>query len=242
MKRSNYFWGLFLILIAFILFGQIFNFFSFGPNLVNLILSIALIALSIANMPRLNFFGIVFPLAAAIILNGRYFNVESQTWPILWASFFLSAGLSVLFKRRKTHGKNHFTYTSSSDDTYQEGSYTEHNEENLNAEFVQINATFADRTRYVRSQNLRGAHIDNTMGALRVYFNEATFNENGCRITVSCTMGQVILYVPRSVNINNQINNTLASVNDQQQGYNPEGLSVLVDGEVTLGEVKIVYL
>ncbi|MDE8314901.1 hypothetical protein PT169_07150 [Erysipelothrix rhusiopathiae] len=255
MKKNDYFWGFVLVLLAFGLFGSAFNLYSFGPNAFKIAFTVALVAFAISNMPKLNFFGIVYPLTLALWINRVYFNIHGNGGTLFWASTFLAVGLSVIFKRRKRHvnfQKYESYRESSSYATDEDGNQYEYHTGTQNsrsgyrdddhADYINIEALFTDRTRYIRSKNFTGGYIDNTFASLSIYFDQAQFNPAGAQLEVSCAFGQVKLFIPYNINVINNIDNTLASVSDPHRNTIVDGPTLTLTGDVTLGEIKIVYV
>ena len=254
MKKKDYFWGFVLVLVALGLFGSAFNLYNFGPNAFQIAFTVALVAFAISNMPKLNFFGIVYPLTLALWINRIYFNIRGNGWLLFWASTFLAIGLSVIFKRRKhqvnfknyesfkeTHSSNYATDEDGNHYEYHTGDGTRYRDDD-HADFINIETLFTDRTRYIRSDNFTGGYIDNTFASLSIYFDQARFNPAGAQLDINCAFGQVKLFLPYNINVINNIDNTLGSVNDPHRRTVVDGPTLTLNGDVTLGELKIVYV
>ena len=272
MRKKNYYWGIIFTVLGFILLGNAFNLFTATPSLFTIIITVLLVASSLSNMPRLNFFGIIMPIIVAVIINREILNISDSlnSWWLILSGVFLSLGLQSLIRKRPKSGNysnydtysSKFTYTKDDDDDEEviiidndtddfENEYKkeafkykdkESYSETIDPDYVRINATFTDRTRYVRAENFTDGSIENDFGSLRVYFDQATFNPNGAHLNVECNFGQVVIYLPRNINVINNISATLGGVTDDfnRPGYNAPTL--VIDGDANFGNIKIIYL
>ncbi|QIK70559.1 hypothetical protein G7062_09705 [Erysipelothrix sp. HDW6C] len=269
MKKRNLFWGLFFTVIAVALFGQMFNFFTLGTSVFNLFLTALLVIFAISNLPSLNFFGIVMPLTYALYINSKFFNFDPSFWQMTFAGLLLSIGLQMIFKRPrvrvfKYNDYNDYDYSNRSEDNFGyskknddfvEASFTETNsdssgekdsratyEEDSNNEKVRISANFTDRTRYVRSTNFTDGSIENNFGSLRVYFDQSTFNRNGSKLYVDCNFGQIVLYLPSDLNVINNVSTTLGGIDDDFNRAHKDGPTLTIYGDVSFGNLKIIFI
>lgn len=273
MKKRNYYWGIIFTILGLILLGNAFNMFSETPNFFTIVITVLLIASSLSNMPRLNFFGIIMPVIVAVIINRNILNLSDSlnSWWLILSGVFISIGLQSLIHKRpkRTNYSNYdtystkFTYSNDDDDEdviiidsdeVKEDFKKEYNKEHfkykdresysetVDPDYVRINATFTDRTRYVRAENFTDGSIENDFGSLRVYFDQATFNPKGAHLYIDCNFGQVIIYLPRNINVINNISSTLGGVNDDFNRPNYDAPTLVLDGDVNFGNIKIIYL
>lgn len=239
MKKRDFFWGSFFIVIAVILIGNIFDLFYIGEGLFQIIITIFLIALAISNLPEMRFYGIIMPLSVALVLNQSYFGMRNNFWWILWAGFFLSAGLSLIFKpRRQKYFEKEFINGDGGFESYDEFK----SGDSENADFVRISTNFADRTRYLHSSNFKGGYIENNFGSVRVYFDQCALSETGANVQIDCNFGQILLYIPATMPVINNIHTTLGSVTDEFRRTEVSGPTLVLHGDVTFGNVKIIYI
>lgn len=275
MREKNYYWGFFLIIIAALMLGNFFNLFTIPGNMFSIVVTVMLIAFSLSNIPRLNFSGIIMPLIFAAVINKglirEHFGFEGNFWWLIIGGFFLSGGLSALFKRPRYKSRTEYTYSSSDsfgynstnddDDRVVDVEYTDHSEtpdeentandnrreranydESQTDDSIQISASFTDRTRYVRSSNFTKGAIANSFGSLRVYFDQSTFNPNGAKLDVNCSFGQVVLYLPHNINVINNISSTLGGLDDDFNRSSQNAPTLTINGDVAFGNIKIVYI
>ncbi len=227
MKKKNLFWGLLIILLALSSIASGLNILQDGPGVFRLALTALLFFLSISNISTLNFYGIFIPLAFALVLNQEFLNLHIESWPILFGSFLLSLGFSMIFSKRKLiHEKDSFT----------------NNSQTMSGDNIKIEANFSNSSRYVQADNLRYTSVENNFGSLSVYFNEVSFNESGATIKVECNFGNLQLYLPKEIQTQNNIQASLGSVNEELKAAISGGPIVYLDGNVSFGKVEIFYV
>ncbi|CAM3739351.1 LiaF transmembrane domain-containing protein [Erysipelothrix urinaevulpis] len=227
MKRKNVFWGLLILLFALTTLANGFNLFHGGPSLFRLALTALLFFFSISNLVDRNYYGIFMPLALILIINEQYLNINFETWPILLGAFLLSLAFSILFSKSKVV---QFEFDSANT------AYT------VNGENIKIDSNFNSSSRYVQSENLRYASIENNFGSLSVFFSDVHFNENGATIKVDCNFGNVKLYLPKDIQTHNNIQASLGSVNEEIRTPVQGAQAVYLDGDVSFGKVEIFYI
>lgn len=233
MKRKNVFWGLVIILLATSLLASGFNVFHTGPSLIRLILTALLFFASIASLSPLNFFGVLMPLAFALILNSEYLNMPLQTWPIIGGTLLLSLGLSVLFRRKKK-----FIFFGNTD----EGSKTGSNKQTVSGESIRVESNFNSSSRYVQGDNVRHVNLENNFGTLNVYFDQVHFNENGASIKVDNNFGSLNIFLPRNIKITNNIQSSLGSVDQEIHSNDSSGPMIYLEGDSSFGKVDIRFI
>ena len=233
MKKRNVFWGLLFLLLAASLLADGFNVFQNGPSLMKLGLTLLLFVASIGSLSPLNFFGVLMPLAFALILNAEYLGIYINNWPVIAGTFLLSLALTVLFKRRK---KINFYTNFNNGDSH--GKTTE----TIRGEEIKIESNFNSSSRYIQGDNIRNVVLEQNFGTLNVYFDKVSFNEEGARISVDCNFGTMNLFLPKNIRITNSITTSLASVNQDMFNSESTALHVYLDGDVSFGRVNIHFI
>lgn len=243
MKKRNL-WGLFLIFCAFYLIADVAGWLVNMPGLFTTVVSMLLIGVSLSSVMKMDFYGMIMPLSFIAVLFSEKLNIDENTWSIVFAAFLLSSGLSVLFKKKnkrkisysKNFGGNR-TFEFSSDD--EEGSDTQYSDE----DHLKVEVSFSSRTRYVRSDNFTRADLECDFGQLDVYFTDVQFNPVQSEIVVDCNFGNINLYLPSYISVDNRVEVTLGSNGDDGINHFVEGAPVLrISGDVTLGALNIYYI
>ncbi len=252
MKRKSITWGLILTLSGIALFANIFGWFPRDVDAFWMIITIALVALSLSAIPRLDFFGIVMPLGFALIFNQELVGLNEQGWSIFWASLILSIGLSTIFRKRRKpkiyYSKDYYSGHSREEDDRiididinlddeKKGSHHEYGGD----EDVSINNNFGDRSSYGHSSNLKRAELENNFCHLRVYFDQVTFSD-GCVINVSNNLGKLTLYLPKTCRYRSDVETTMGAVEDSERFNLESETYVYIKGEVNMGALEIIYI
>ena len=237
MKRHSIFWGVIVIAGGVLL---LLNALGIGSSfdLVPALGSLVLLAVSIASFAELNFVFGLLPLSVITFLWRDKIGIpDLQLWPILLAALLLGIGLSIIFGRFKKHkfekcweGHSHGEFTTSESITS--------GDEN---EFVNIESTFGEATKYIRSSNLKKVSIESSFSTTKVYFDQCQLSPEGASIYVDCNFASVILYIPRTWNIDNQAHAAFGSV-DGASMSSGDFVKVTLIGEVHFGSVMINYI
>lgn len=257
MKRRNFVWGAFLILAAVYIFADMFNYIPEGYSFFTTTVTILLVGLAISNLFDGSVFGVIMPLAFALMFNQGYFGLKDQGWSIFWASLLLSSGVSLLFKRRRIRFNIHSDSWSGSEEyshnrkekgdtidvEFRESDHTGSDEKRNTAEgeSVKFESNFADSSRYVQSDNLERANIEGNFGHLRVYFDQVTFAK-GAVINIECNFGKVSVYLPKEYTYSNELAASLGSISDPRSFTSTNSTLVSLRGDASFGEIEIIYI
>lgn len=237
MKKKNIFWGLAFIILSLTILGNITGIFGdYSP--IRLVWTGFLIAFAIKNLFDLSFAGVIFPLVIAFHINAvEVFNYTGKIFPIYLAGLFLSIGLSILFSKRRKFIKVRYSGKDYKNDSF--SSSKTHTSNNR----VWIENNFGDASRYIHSDNLTFASIECNFGNLRVYFDQAQLSMDGVDIEVECNFGKTTLYLPRDINLQNNLTSSLGSVRGEGSFvHNPENPTVFLNGEANFGDIEIILI
>ena len=108
MRERNIFWGILFVLGAIGLVIGKMGFLS-DVNPFSLGFSVILGAIIIDSLFRLNYAGILFPIAFLCIIYDKQLGITALTpWTVLIAALFGSIGLSMIFPKKNKFFKNLF--------------------------------------------------------------------------------------------------------------------------------------
>ncbi|MGL4912698.1 MAG: LiaF transmembrane domain-containing protein, partial [Romboutsia sp.] len=97
MKQRRIFGGVLLILGAISLVLNQLGYFE-GVNLFSIVVTIFLISIIAKNLFKMNFWGILFPIAFICIIYDKQLGITAITpWTVLIAALLGSVGLSMIF-------------------------------------------------------------------------------------------------------------------------------------------------
>lgn len=232
MKKRNIFWGVIFILIAACILFEKLGYFS-GINVFKVILAAGLCAILVENIPKLNFAGILFPIAFLAILFDEVLHIESLTpWPVLGIALFGSIGLSLIFPQKHKEYNGEYDSASFSGTTTQEFN-------NVIDGYVSFNSSI----KYIHSQNFERGNFKSSFGTLKVYFDQAVLNNNGATVEVNVSFGTITLFIPRSWNVQINAETSFGNIDEKGARTPVVDASVLyVTGEVSFGSLEIVYI
>lgn len=240
MRKHSIFWGIILLGGGVLL---LLNALGIGTQfeLVPMLGSLLLLAISVVSLVQLNFVLGFLPLAViAYLWRDNIGLPDKNIWLVFVAALLLGIGLSSIFwkaKRARFADRHHRGDKWGSGDWSSTGTVTSSED----GEFVDVDSNFGEHVKYVRSTNLKKVKIDGNFSSIKVYFDQCQISPEGVSIYVDCNFAGVVLYVPRTWNIDNQMHVFAGSV-DGITISSGDNTSIALIGEVHFGEVKIVYL
>jgi len=246
MRKHSIFWGIILLGGGVLL---LLNALGIGTqfDLVPMLGSILLLAISVVSLVQLNFVMGFLPLSViAYLWRDNIGLPDKNIWLVFVAALLLGIGLSSIFwkaKRARFAGRHHRGDKWGSGDKCGHGDWSSAGTvtSSEDGEFVDVDSNFGEHVKYVRSTNLKKVKIDGNFSSIKVYFDQCQISPEGATIYVDCNFAGVILYVPRTWNLDNQIHVFAGSV-DGITLSSGDYTSVALIGEVHFGEVKIVYI
>lgn len=236
MKKRNSLWGLSFVLVALLIIGDAFNLLTGLPGVFETVASVILLAIAIGNLGNMEFFGILMPLSAIVFINAEALGVYSQRWEIVLAAFFLSVGLKLMFRRKRSWQSRIFN--NDNEDT-KEGTFKSSKKNNG---FIFIKSNFSDHTKYVREDNFKEAQIECNFGSLKVYFNELNFNQAGSTINVESSFGKTRLFLPKNLNVVNHLSTTFGGASNESRFVGDEFPTVTLNGSANFGDISIHFI
>lgn len=236
MKNKTWFWGLFFVCAGAIIILNALNVWG-EIGVFRLLLGILMVPVIIKSIPGLHFGGILFPLAFLIILFAEELNLTMITpWPVLFTALFLTIGLSLVFKgrqygfhnfgRSRKHRKHGYINTTGS----------------IDEDEVSFGTSFGAGSKYLNSSNLRKAEFHCSFGALQIYFDNAQLSPEGATAHFEGSFCGIEIYIPRTWQVQNNIEVSLGSVEENNKGAVSEGPVLTLTGSVSLGGMEINYI
>jgi len=234
MKNSSkWFWGLFFIAGGAAIIVNQLGYFT-EISLFSMVFTIFLAAVFIKSTIHLNFFGMLFTIAALCIIYSEPLGLDSITpWPVLITAMLGSVGLSILFHKPGKYIRFHNHHNPNNFGEVINGA-----DENI----VDFGVTFGSSTKYVNSDNLEKANFSCSFGALAVYLDTAKVSKNGAVINIDASFSGVELYIPKSWNVTNSINATLSGVEERNRRYETTGPTVTLTGNAQFSGIEIIYI
>lgn len=246
-KRFNdLFWGIALIAIALGILAVAFGFIQTPTSRMVWTVLIGLVAL--ASLIKMNWFGFFFIAAVGLHINAEQLGIQS-VWVLYLAALLFSIGFQMIFF--KVFRKGPRIIINSDKEKFDKEINFDFNEykkyksssSDMSSDHIAIENNFSEQAKYIQSINLTSANIENNFGGLRVYFDQAQFNSDGCTVQVENNFGECTLYFPSNVSIDNRLESFLGSASDTGHYSNNANLGkVVITGESNFGNIKIVIV
>lgn len=237
-RNKDIFWALILIAIAIGILGVAFGYLTTPTT--RIIWSIVLGVFGIGSLIKLNWFGFFIIAAIIIHINKASIGVEGM-WPIYFAAILLAIGLQIITGRFTKKGPKVIINGEWEwgDRKFSANSGTS----SVSGDHIMIENNFSDQAKYVHSDKLQSAQIENNFGGLKVYFDQAQFSETGCTIHVENNFGKTSLFLPRNIRLDNQLKSSFGNVYDENIIMtDPSFPIVVVKGDSTFGSIDIHYV
>ncbi len=229
MRKERVFWGLFLVIAGIALVVSKLGYFA-GVNLFSLVATVFLVAIIIKSVFKMNFAGILFPLAFIGILFDDQLGITTITpWTVLIAATLGSIGLSIIFpKKKKWYGRS-YDYDCNVIDVEDDS-------------HIKLETLFSGSTKYVNSNSLEQVDLKCTFGGSTVYFDNATLKDGKAIVRLDINFAGVELYVPKTWTVVSNANVSLGGIDEKNKGIgNGENILTLV-GNVSFSGIEIIYI
>lgn len=233
MKEKRNMWGIVLILCAaFVLINQ-YNIFG-SINLFKILISIALVIVTMSGVKHRDFPTILFPIAFIIILFDKELGLQALTpFPILVAALLASVGLTLLFpKSFRSDSKRRIIDL---DDEHTEYSSTTDSE-------VRYSVTMGSGIKYINSSDFKSATLYNSFSGSKIYFDAAKVPSGHAAINVELSFSGLELYIPREWNLIQNIDCFLGGVEIKGTPVASGGPTVELNGRAKFGGITIYYV
>lgn len=232
----------FLVAAAFVIVG------SMGIlgeiSVFKLLLSFVLVLILIKSILKLRWTSVLFSAAFLAILHDSLLGIENLTpWPVLGAAFLGSIGLNMILGRNREPA--HFDFGGRNRGVKMDGNgvykvdESEHN--------FKCDVSFATITKYIKSQSLQNASINNSFGQVIIYFDEAVLDNGTANVRVINSFGNVKLYIPSDWEVVVKQSESFGHV----KTFNSDGImncviegsnKLYVSANTSFGDIEIHYI
>jgi len=232
MKKDRAFWGLLFVLLGVFLIISKLGYFPY-VNVFSLLLTIFLLVVIVKSILKLNFAGILFPIAFIYITYYKQIGLTSITpWTVLMAALFCSIGLSMIFNK---HTKS-FKFECNGEDYKFEKIDVE------DGSHVGLKNSFGGTIKYINTDNFEQADISCSFGGMKVYFDKATMSNNNAVVRINASFSGVELFVPKDWKIEDKTNVFLGSINEKNRGNQVTTNTLTLVGDIKFAGVEIIYI
>ena len=235
MKNKNWFWGIFFILTAVSIIAiQTGSFEQIGIQ--SLLIGAFLVAVIIASLVRLNFFGVFFPMSFLYMvfwqpLGLMYINY----WFVVLASVLVSIGFSIIFGKRQHYGNW--------DGCKKKPDY--HQIEDIDDNNPTASVRFGSSSKYLHADSFKTGRFYASFGELEIFFDQVQVNPEGAEILVDCSFGNIILNIPREWRIIDNIHVSLGELKNKARAsasISEDAPKITLTGNVSIGGLEIKYI
>lgn len=237
MKFKDWFWGLFFVIAAGVIIASQFGLFK-GIGLFTLICTVLLIPIIIKSLFTVNFFGIFFSLTVLALIYKEPLGIASiSPWAIIITAILASIGFSMIFHKKPED----FCHVHTCVHKCGEGE-PEVIETSEDGEVIDIKVHFGSAVKYIKTENLKQVNLSTSFGAASVYFDNAKIPFGTAKVNLDVSFSGVELYIPKTWKVVNNADTALGGIDEKNRKYESEGPTLVIDGNVRLGGVEIIYV
>ena len=232
MKKERIFLGVLFILAGIFLVISKLGYFP-DVNVFSLLLTVFLVVVIVKSLLRLNFAGILFPIAFLSIIYDKQLGITAITpWTVLIAALFGSIGLSMIFHKHinwVNHNHNCEDYKFEKIDVEDESNVTFKN-------------SFGASIKYINTDKFEQGDFDCSFGAMKVYFDNAVMSNENAIVRINASFSGIELYIPKTWNVNDKTNVFLGSVSEKNRNNQTTTNNLTLVGNVSFSGVEIIYI
>ena len=232
MKKERVFWGILLLLAGiFLVISRL----GYLPevNVVSLMLTVALVVVIVKSIIRLNFAGILFPIAFISIIYDKELGITGITpGTVLIAALLGSIGLSMIFHK---HVKCVNLKNNSED--YKFEKFDVEDESHVN-----FKNSFGASIKYINTDKFEEADFNCSFGAMKVYFDNAVMKEKSAVVRINASFSGVELYVPKNWDIDDRTNVLLGAVSAKNKNDQVITNTLILVGDINFAGIEIIYI
>jgi len=232
MKKESIFWGVLFILAGIFLIISKLGYFP-DVNVFSLLLTVFLVVVIVKSLPRLNFSGILFPIAFICIIYDKQLGITAITpWTVLMAALLGSIGLSMIFhKHIKWINHNH--------------KCEDYKFEKIDVEdesHVGFKNSFGASIKYINTDKFEQADFNCSFGAMKVYFDNAIMSNENAIVRINASFSGIELYIPKTWNVDVKTNVFLGSVDEKNSNNKTTTNNLTLVGDVSFSGIEIIYI
>ncbi len=203
-------------------------------NVFSLLLTVFLAVIIVKSLLRINFVGILFPIAFICIIYDKQLGITNITpWTVLIAALLGSIGLSMIFHKHPKWVNNKYNcedYKFEKIDIEDEG-------------HVRFKSSFGASIKYINTDNFEQADFDCSFGAMKVYFDNAIMsNDNNAIVRINASFSGIELYVPKTWNIDDKTNVFLGAISEKNKNDKTTTNTLTLVGDINFAGVEIIYI
>lgn len=233
-----------------IIFGSVFILLGLGylatasglfprMNLWNTVIVIGALCFAFDQAMKKNFFLLILSLGVVVVAGADYVPLElPSTRDILIFSLLIGIGVDLLFKHHRISSQR-------VKDAMQADMKEKHKtKEDYLDNVVDMEIKFGSIIKYIKSQNLESGTVMTKFSEVTVDFRHAKLAKKGATIEFNCRFSEVLICIPRTWEIDNQLEiGIFGSMDDDRYGVlETSGPKLVLRGTIVAAEVKIMYV
>lgn len=205
---------------------------------------------AIRGMMKKSIFEPVMSVAFLGCIYAKPLGITAITpWLLLGAALLIAIGLHVIFKGHisvEVHndlerGGMHMTEDNAIDRTNESTTGTQRQTDD--GSHIYFSNSLNGSSKYIRSEHFASAELENNLGSLNVYFDQAVITDNSASVHVENNLGETNLYFPANWRIAVQAESCLGNIVDHSTPVCDETAPILkLYVESNLGSVNIYTL
>lgn len=232
MKKERVFWGVLFIVAGIFLVISKLGYFE-GVNAFSLILTVFLVSIIVKSVPRLNFSGILFPIAFIGIIYDKQLGITAITpWTILLAALFGSIGLSMIFNKHVNFLKHKHIcedYKFETIDVEDES-------------HVGFRNSFGESIKYINTDKFEQADLNCSFGSMKIYFDNAVMSNETALVRIDASFSGIELFVPRTWKIEDRTHVFLGGISEKNKSDQIKTNTLILVGDISFAGVEIIYI
>jgi len=232
MKKEKFFWGiLFILMGVFLIISKL----GYLPNInvISLLLTAFLVAVIVKSLVRLNFAGVLFPIAFICIIYDTELGITNITpWTVLIAALFGSIGLSMIFNK-------HTKYVNFKFDS------EDYKFEKIDVEdesHVRFRNSFNSSIKYINTDKFEQADFNCSFGAMKVYFDKAIMSSDNAIVRINASFSGIELFIPKEWKVEDKTNVVLGAINEKNRNNQVTTNTLTLVGDIKFSGVEIIYI
>lgn len=237
MKKERIFWGVLFVVIGIFLIISKLGYFP-NVNVFSLLLTALLVVIIVRSIPRLNFAGILFPIAFICIIYDKQLGITNITpWTVLLAALLGSVGLSMIFHKHINWDNSKWGNTKCHSKDYEFDKIDVEDEGH-----IRFKTSFGGSVKYINTNKFEQADFKCSFGALKVYFDNAVMSGNSAVVRLDASFSGVELYVPKAWKVQKKANVFLGAVDEKNRSSETTTNILTLVGDINFSGVEIIYI
>ena len=239
-KFSRIFWGVgFISLALFLVLSQC-GLITAEFSVWSVVVALLSVAMFLSGLAKRSFGAMFFAVGMAYVAFGEMIGLPYiGVWTMLTIVVLLTIGFNFIFpKNFRGVSKDRWTDYEDGDKACEYQKATIVDEEG----YVRCSNSFGALVRCVETSYFKGGRFTNSFGELKVHLDRAHITSGPVTVNVSNSFGSLVIYVSKEWNVVCNISTFLGDVQEQNRAVNANGPMLKLIGNVSFGDIIIVYV